>query len=101
MIHPVLGPITAKAKLQLTMKPGVDMKIPQALAHIMLDQITIALQKQQVWTRQFHVPQCGTGMSSMCLYVGLVRVPCASVWDWYVIYCGTGMSSIWYTFVVK
>ena len=44
----VVHPITAKAELQLSMKPGVDMDVPQALINLVLDQFAVSLQKQQV-----------------------------------------------------
>ena len=43
----VVHPISAKAKLQLTMKAGQDMAIPQALVRLVLNQITISLHQQQ------------------------------------------------------
>ena len=45
--HTVVHPISAKAQLQLTMKAGQDMDIPQALVRLVLNQITIALDQQQ------------------------------------------------------
>jgi len=44
----VLSPVTAKATLQLTMSPGKDPDIPQALANLVLDHISLTLAKQQV-----------------------------------------------------
>ena len=44
----VLSPVTAKATLQLSMSPGEDLDVPQALANLLLDHISITLAKQQV-----------------------------------------------------
>lgn len=51
----VVHPISAEAKLQLTMKPGEDLDVPQALVSLVLDQITIALKKEQVLCINMHV----------------------------------------------
>ena len=44
----VLRPISAEVKLQLTMKPGVDKDIPQALVSVVMEHIAFSLGKQQV-----------------------------------------------------
>ncbi len=52
-VYAVLSPVTATATLQLCMSPGSDMSVPQALAKLIMDQITVALSKQQVKGHQW------------------------------------------------
>ena len=47
-INAVVRPITAEAKLQLTLKAGRDPNIPQALIMVMLEEVAVAIEKQQV-----------------------------------------------------
>ena len=44
----VVKPITAEAKLQLSLKAGRDPNIPQALIGVVLEEVAVAVEKQQV-----------------------------------------------------
>ena len=44
----VVKPITAEAKLQLSLKAGKDPNIPQALVGVVLEEVAVAVEKQQV-----------------------------------------------------
>ena len=44
----VVHPITLEAHLQLTTTPGRDMQVPQALVEVSLQQVALALGKNQV-----------------------------------------------------
>ena len=43
-----MRPISAEAKLQLSLKAGKDPNIPQALVGVVLDEVAVALEKEQV-----------------------------------------------------
>ena len=43
-----MRPISAEAKLQLSLKAGKDPDIPQALVGVVLDEVAVALEKEQV-----------------------------------------------------
>ena len=44
----VVKPISAEAKLQLSLKAGRDPNIPQALIRVTLGEVAVAVEKQQV-----------------------------------------------------
>ena len=48
LVPSVAQPITAEAKLQLSMQPDKNMDIPQALVLVVLQEVGVALGKQQV-----------------------------------------------------
>ena len=44
----VVRPVSAEAKLQLSLKAGRDPNIPQALVGVVLEEVAVALEKEQV-----------------------------------------------------
>ena len=48
IICAVVRPISAEAKLQLSLKAGRDPNVPQALIGVVLEEVAVALEKQQV-----------------------------------------------------
>ena len=63
ILNAVVHPITAEAKLQLTLKAGRDPNIPQALIMVVLEEVAVAVKKQQVG------PVCLLSVCVHCIYV--------------------------------
>ena len=44
-----MRPVSAEAKVQLSLKAGKDPNIPQALIGVILEEVAVALEKEQVF----------------------------------------------------